>query len=156
MYRAVRAATAAFLRGPARHALGPLITNLDRALFRASGGRLKLSAPIIPSLMLFTTGAKTGQRRESPLMCFPRPDGSWLIAGSNWGLEKHPAWSGNLLANPDAEIHYRRSLIPVRASVLSAEEAEAVWPILEEQWPHYRDYEKTALREIRVFRLERL
>ncbi|MDP3207566.1 MAG: nitroreductase family deazaflavin-dependent oxidoreductase [Rhodoglobus sp.] len=155
MYRAVRAATASFLRGPARHALGPLITSLDRALFRVSDGRLKLSAPIIPSLMLFTTGAKTGLRRESPLMCFPRPDGSWLIAGSNWGLEKHPAWSGNLLANPDVEIHYRRSLIPVRASMLSAADAEAAWPILEEQWPHYRDYEKTALRDIRVFRLER-
>ena len=77
--------------------------------------RLKLSAPMIPSLMLFTTGAKSGLRRETPLMCFPEPDGSWYIAGSNFGLEQHPAWSANLIAHPEAEIHYRRELIPVTA-----------------------------------------
>lgn len=155
MKRAIRAATAAFMRSPARHVVGPLITPLDRALFRVSGGRLKLSAPMIPSLMLFTTGAKSGLRRESPLMCFPRPDGTWFIAGSNFGLETHPAWSANLLANPEAEIHFRRELIPVRATLLTPAETEAVWPELERQWPHYRDYEKTAHRAIRVFRLER-
>ena len=138
-----------------RRVVGPLITPLDRALFRVSGGRLKLSAPMIPSLMLFTTGAKSGLRRESPLMCFPRPDGTWFIAGSNFGLEKHPAWSGNLIARPEAEIHYRRELIPVQATLLDPQQTEAIWPILEDQWPHYRDYEKTAHRDIRVFRLER-
>ncbi len=155
MIRPVRAFAAALLRGPIRFVGGPMITSIDRVLFRVSGGTLKLSAPLIPSLMLFTTGAKTGLRRESPLMCFPRPDGSWVIAGSNWGLERHPAWSANLLANPDAEIHYRRALIPVRASLLDSDDTEAIWPTLEEQWPHYRDYEKTARRDIRVFRLER-
>ncbi len=86
-------------------------------------------------------------------MCFPQPDGSWYIGGSNFGLEKHPAWSANLIANPDAEVHFRRSLISVRARLLSQTEADALWPELEKQWPHYRDYEKTALRNIRVFHL---
>ncbi|HPM51455.1 MAG TPA: nitroreductase/quinone reductase family protein, partial [Rhodoglobus sp.] len=36
----------------------------------------------------------------------------------NFGLEKHPAWSSNLIANPHAEIHYRRQLVPVRATLL--------------------------------------
>mgnify|MGYP003408697976 FL=1 len=155
MFRAVRAATAAFMRSPARLVIGPLITPIDRALFHVSGGRLKLSAPMIPSLMLFTTGAKSGLRRESPLMCFTRDDGTWFIVGSNFGLEKHPAWSSNLIANPDAEIHYRRQLVPVRATLLQEAEAEAMWPELEEQWPHYRDYEKTARRDIRIFHLVR-
>ena len=88
-------------------------------------------------------------------MCFPLADGTWYIVGSNFGMEKHPAWSGNLIVNPDAEIHYRRELIPVRASLLAPDEAEATWPVLELQWPHYRDYEKTALRDIRIFRLVR-
>lgn len=154
MFRAVRAATAAFMRSPARHVVGPLVTPIDRALFHVSGGRLKLSAPMIPSLMLFSTGAKSGLRRESPLMCFPRPDGVWYIVGSNFGLERHPAWSANLIANPDAEIHYHRRLVPVRATLLRPDEAEAMWPELEVQWPHYRDYEKTARRDIRIFRLD--
>lgn len=153
MNRTVRALTAAFMRSPARHVVRPLITPLDRALFHLSGGRWKLSAPMIPSLVLYTTGAKTGLRREIPLMCFPRPDGTWFIAGSNFGLDVHPAWSTNLIANPEAEVHYRRVLTPVRAELLAPEEREATWPLLEEQWPHYRDYEKTAHRDIRVFRL---
>lgn len=155
MIRPVRAATAAFISGPARFVVGPLITPIDRALFHLTGGRLKLSAPLIPSLMLFTTGAKSGLRRESPLMCFPRDDGMWYIVGSNFGLEKHPAWSGNLIANGDAEIHYRGQLIPVRATLLPQPEADVLWPELEVQWPYYRDYEKTARRHIRIFRLVR-
>lgn len=155
MNRDGRARVAAFTRTPARHALRVVVPTLDRALFKISGGRLKLSAPAMPSLMLFTTGAKSGLRRETPLICFPQPDGTWFIAGSNFGLEHHPAWTANLLANPDAEIHYNRELIPVRTRLLDEAETEATWPLLEEAWPGYRDYEKTALRGIRIFHLAR-
>ena len=88
-------------------------------------------------------------------MCFPQSPDRWLIGGSNFGLEKHPAWSWNLIANPNAEIHFERELIPVRARLLTQAEADVVWPSLEEQWPHYRDYEKTAHRSIRIFELNR-
>jgi len=151
--RTVRAATAALMRSPVRHLLRPLITPLDRLLFRLSRGRWKLSAPMIPSLTLFSTGARSGLRRETPLMCFPQADGSWLVAGSNFGSTRHPAWSSNLIANPEAQVHYRRELVPVLARLLDPAETEVVWPELERQWPHYRDYEKTAHRSIRVFRL---
>jgi deazaflavin-dependent oxidoreductase (nitroreductase family) len=155
MHRSIRAITAAVMRSPVRHVVRLLVVPVDRFLFAVSGGRLKLSAPLVPSLMLYTTGAKSGRRRESPLMCFPQSDGSWFIAGSNFGLEQHPHWSANLIANPGAEIHYRGELVPVRASLLDAAATEAVWPVLDEQWPAYRDYEKTAKRDIRVFRLVR-
>lgn len=155
MNRDGRARVAAFTRTPARHLLKVVITPMDRALFRITGGRLKMSAPAMPSLMLFTTGAKSGIRRESPLICFPQHDGTWFIVGSNFGLEQHPAWTANLIANPAAEIHYRRELIPVTARLLDETETEAAWPVLEEAWPGYRDYEKTALRAIRVFGLTR-
>ena len=155
MNRDGRARVAAFTRTPARHALRVVVPTLDRALFKISGGRLKLSAPAMPSLMLFTTGAKSGLRRETPLICFPQPDGTWFIAGSNFGLEHHPAWTANLIANPDAEIHYSRELIPVRTRLLDEAETEATWPLLEEAWPGYRDYEKTALRGTRIFHLAR-
>jgi deazaflavin-dependent oxidoreductase (nitroreductase family) len=151
--RTARAVTAAVMRSPVRHLLRPAITPLDRLLFRVSGGRWKLSAPMIPSLTLFTTGARSGLRRETPLMCFPQADGSWFVAGSNFGATSHPGWSANLIAHPEAEVHYRRELVAVRARLLGAEEREALWPVLEQQWPHYRDYEKTAHRDIRIFQL---
>ena len=153
MHRSIRAITAAVMRSPVRHLVRPIVTPLDRLLFRISGGRLKLSAPMIPSLTLFSAGAKTGERRETPLMCFPQDDGSWFVVGSNFGRPRHPAWSFNLIANPRAEVHYRRRNTPVVARLLDADEAERTWPLLERQWPRYRDYEKTAHRDIRIFHL---
>jgi deazaflavin-dependent oxidoreductase (nitroreductase family) len=155
VHRRIRALTAAFMRSPARHVLRPFITPLDRMLFRVSRGRLKLSAAMVPSLTLFSTGARTGRRRETPLMCFPQPDGSWFVAGSNFGRTGHPAWSANLLATPEAEVHYRREYVPVTARLLEPTETEDVWPRLDRQWPGYRDYERTAKRAIRVFHLVR-
>ena len=156
MHRRIRALTAALMHGPARHVVRPVVTPLDRLLFRVSKGRLKLSAPMIPSLTLFTTGAKSGLRRQTPLMCFPRDGGGWFVAGSNFGREQHPAWTANLLARPEAEVHYRGRTTAVRARMLDPDEAEATWPMLERQWPHYRDYEKTAHRDIRIFELRPL
>lgn len=153
MNRTGRALTAAVSRSPARHALKVVVPPLDKLIFRLSSGRWKLSAPAMPSLMLFTIGAKTGMRRETPLICFPQPDGTWFIVGSNFGMEKHPAWTSNLMANPGAEVHYRRQLWLIHARLLAQHEADALWPALEAEWPNYRDYEKTAKRDIRVFHL---
>jgi len=52
-------------------------------------------------------------------------------------------------------VHFRRHFYEVDATLLSPGETEAVWPALDAQWPGYRDYELTAKRDIRVFRLTR-
>lgn len=155
MTRFLRSLVAALMRSPARHVLRPVILGIDRVLWKLSGGRLKLSALMIPSLVLVTVGAKTGLTRETALMCFPQTDGSWIIAGSNFGREEHPGWSANLLARPQAHVHYRNELVAVTARLLSQDEADELWPTLERQWPRYRAYEKTAKRSIRVFSLTR-
>ena len=150
----VRSVIAATMRGPLRHVLRPAITAADRVLTRVSRSRLQLSAALVPSLTLVTTGAKTGERRLAPLMCFPRGEAGWFVAGSNFGSARHPAWSANLIAHPEAEVHYRGTVTAVRARLLGPDEAEQTWPVLERQWPGYRDYEKTARRDIRIFALE--
>jgi deazaflavin-dependent oxidoreductase (nitroreductase family) len=122
-------------------------------LYRATGGRFQLSALLLPALLLVTTGAKSGLRRETPLMCLPRPDGSYLVSGSNWGQPQHPAWTANLLARADAEIVVKRRTIPVRAELLDGAEREAAWTLLEAQFPDYRGYERMAGRQVRIFRL---
>ncbi|MDT4918088.1 MAG: hypothetical protein QOI15_809 [Pseudonocardiales bacterium] len=138
----------------ARRFFLPHIAPVQLWLYRRTGGRFQLSALLLPSLVLVTTGAKSGLRRETPLMCLPRPDGSYLVAGSNWGQEHHPAWSANLLAHPDAEILVRRQAHPVRAVLLKGDERETAWELLEAQFPGYREYEVQAHRRIRIFRLQ--
>lgn len=132
----------------------PYIAALQLRLYRLTGGRFQLSALIVPSLVLVTTGAKSGLRRETPLMCWPQPDGTYLVCGSNWGQPTHPGWTANLLARPEAEIVVARRTVPVRARLLEGAEREACWPVLERQWPDYREYERQAGRRIRIFRLE--
>jgi deazaflavin-dependent oxidoreductase (nitroreductase family) len=138
----------------ARRVFLPHIAPVQLWLYRRTGGRFQLSALVLPSLVLVTTGAKSGLRRETPLMCLPRPDGSYLVAGSNWGQAHHPAWSANLLAHPDAEILVRRGAHPVHARLLEGDEREAAWGLLESQFPGYREYETQAQRHIRIFALQ--
>jgi deazaflavin-dependent oxidoreductase (nitroreductase family) len=137
----------------AQRVFTPLIAPVQMWLYRVTGGRVQFSAMLVPSLVLVTRGAKSGLRRETPLMCWPRPDGSYLVCGSNWGRPQHPAWTANLLARPDAEIVVSRRHIPVHALLLAGTERDTAWPVLEAQWPGYRQYEARAARELRIFRL---
>jgi deazaflavin-dependent oxidoreductase (nitroreductase family) len=138
----------------ARQVFLPHLAPVQLWLYRRTGGRFQLSALLVPSLVLSTTGAKSGLRRETPLMCLPCPDGSFLVGGSNWGQEHHPAWTANLLAHPDAEVVISRRRVAVRARLLKDEDREAAWTLIESQFPGYRGYEATANRRIRIFRLE--
>jgi deazaflavin-dependent oxidoreductase (nitroreductase family) len=134
--------------------VGPkIVPHLDRALHKLSGGRLILSRGMLPSLVLTTTGARTGQRRTTPLASKPQ-NGSWYVVGSNFGRDDHPAWTANLLAHPDAEISFDARDIPVRAHLLTAEEKAEFWPQLVKFWPNYELYVERSGRDLRVFRLD--
>lgn len=131
----------------------PIITPLDRFLHRISGGRVMLSRGLVPILVLTTTGARSGQARTVPLACFPDGDGFYLV-GSNFGREHHPAWSGNLLKTPRAEVSFEGRDFSVEARLLSDEEKAEVWPRLLDIWPTYDRYVERSGRNLRVFRLE--
>ena len=125
---------------------------LERAWRTVSRGRTPLSGLGVPSLVLHTTGAKTGEPRDTALMYCP--DGvEMLVTGSNFARDAHPAWTANLLKHPDAAVSIHGRRVPVRAALIPAGEREAVWRQLEENWPGYREYERTAGRELRIFRL---
>lgn len=132
----------------------PVIPPLQLRVYRWTRGRVNVSSLLVPSLILHTTGARSGLARATPLMCWPRPDGSYLVAGSNWGQAHHPAWTANLLAHPEAEIVFARRRRAVRGRLLDGSERVAAWPVLEAQFPGYREYERMSGREIRIFRLE--
>ena len=134
--------------------IGPkVVPPLDRALHRISGGRLLLPQLVLPSIVLTTTGSRTGLPRQTPLICMPEDDGSFVIVGSNFGREGHPAWTGNLLRQAKAEISYRGRTIPVTAELLEGADRAEVWPRLIRVWSVYDTYVERAGRKLRVFRL---
>ena len=78
----------------------------------------------VPLLLLTTTG-KVGQRRQTPLMYEREGDRLFLI-GSNFGQSMHPAWSSNLLADPNAWVTMGGKEIPVVATQLTGTEYDRV------------------------------
>ena len=130
-----------------------VMPTIDRVAHRASGGRYVVSQLIVPTLVLTTTGAKSGLPRESPLATLVDGD-AFYVVGSNFGTEKHPAWSGNLLKNPSATVTFAGRTRPVQAHLLTPEEKQEVWPRLLSVWPNYDTYVERSGRDLRVFRLE--
>jgi deazaflavin-dependent oxidoreductase (nitroreductase family) len=126
---------------------------LDRKLLVRSNGRRTVLGPIgAPMLLLETTGRKSGQPRLSPLL-FARDGGSVVVVGSNFGQEHHPAWTGNLLAHPDAVVVAGGERIPVTATLLEGDEAETAYQQMVDITAVYASYRDRTDREIRVFRL---
>jgi deazaflavin-dependent oxidoreductase (nitroreductase family) len=134
--------------------VGPkVVPHVDRFLHRITGGKFISSGGLLPSLVLTTTGAKTGQRRTTPLATKPDGDG-WYVVGSNFGRDTHPAWTANLIASPEAEVSFKGRTTAVRAHLLTAEEKADIWPGLVRFWPNYDVYTERSGRDLRVFRLD--
>ncbi|MBC7269859.1 MAG: nitroreductase family deazaflavin-dependent oxidoreductase [Streptomyces sp.] len=142
-------------RGFAR--LAPyVIPALDRGVHRLTRGKVLLSALLLPGVVLTSTGARSGLPRRTPLACMPDREGDgWILVGSNFGRPGHPAWTGNLLARPDAGINWKGQDIPVTARLLTGEERAAAWRALLDFWPPYAAYQERVEREIRIFRIVR-
>jgi deazaflavin-dependent oxidoreductase (nitroreductase family) len=129
---------------------------LDRRVFRWTSGRFSpLGAGwLIPTLLLTTTGRRSGQPRSQPLV-YARDGDDFLVIGSNWGQAHQPAWSGNLFANPDATITVDGRQIAVTAALVPhGPERDLLFDKLAMEWPAYRSYVvRAAHRDVRLFRL---
>jgi deazaflavin-dependent oxidoreductase (nitroreductase family) len=129
------------------------LTPLDRRLLMRSRGRYTVLGPFAaPTMLLTTTGAKSGLPRTQPLL-FGRQGDSIVVVGSNFGQAHHPAWTGNLLKNPRAVVTIGGKDIPVDAELLEGAEAEAAYGLMTELAQTYAAYRNRTDRQIRVFRL---
>jgi deazaflavin-dependent oxidoreductase (nitroreductase family) len=150
----VRAGVAWFSRTRFFRRVGPTaMPPLERGIAFLTRGRVQMSGLLVPSLVLRTTGAKTGLQRETALMYCPEPRGRMLVTGSNFARDTHPAWTANLIAHPDAVALVHGKAVPVRAHLIGDDEREAVWGCIQRQWPGYRGYERASGRTLRIFRL---
>ena len=135
-------------------AIGPkIIPPFHRGIARLTGGRTLLDSDAQPMMILTTTGAKSGQPRETPLAAVPIEGGGFLVVGSNFAREHHPAWTANLIANPEAEVLFRGTRTPVRAHLLTGEDRDRRWSHALGWFPGWADYDAVTEREIRLFEL---
>src|SRR5262249_15422974 len=55
----------------------------------------------MPVVLVITRGARSGEQRATPVMCFPEGDSAWLVVASFGGSARHPAWFVNMARHPD-------------------------------------------------------
>jgi deazaflavin-dependent oxidoreductase (nitroreductase family) len=129
------------------------LTPVDRKLLMRSRGRYTILGPFAtPTMLLTTTGAKSGLPRTTPLV-FAREGDAIVVVGSNFGQGHHPAWTGNLLEEPRAVVTIGGQDIPVDAQLLEGAEAEAGYRLMTDMAKNYAVYRDRTDRQIRVFRL---
>ena len=135
-------------------ALGRRLTPLDRRLYRLTGGRWSvIGRHELPTLLITTTGRRSGLPRTQPLL-YARDGDGYVVIGSNWGQAHHPAWSANLLARPAARVTVGDREFDVSATLATGAERDRLWQLVRRVWPGYAAYAQRAEgRELRIFRL---
>ena len=106
-------------------------------------------------LILTTTGAKTGERRETPL-AYTLDGDRVVIVASKGGSPTHPAWYHNVVANPNVTVEIDGERSDAKATVADGAERRRLYDAHAAVHPSFADYEaRTGGRVIPVIVLQR-
>ena len=125
-----------------------------RQFRRNKGGRTQGG---VATLMLESTGARTGETRLAMLGFLDEAPGRRLVIASLAGSARNPSWLYNLARNPEATIELadgRR--LRVSATTLEGAELEAAWQKVAVEAPEYAKYLDVTDRSMPIVRLQEL
>jgi F420H(2)-dependent quinone reductase len=124
------------------------------ALYQLTGGKLGGKMRGRDVILLTTQGRKSGVSRTVPVVPFVDANQTYVIA-SMAGAPSHPAWFGNLKANPSVGVQLGAERWRARAVELPAAERGAVWSRITAAMPDFAKYQEKTTRVIPVVRLDR-
>ncbi|GAA4069139.1 nitroreductase family deazaflavin-dependent oxidoreductase [Nonomuraea soli] len=107
-----------------------------------------------PTLLLTTTGRKSGLQRRTALI-YGRDGDDYVIVASLGGSPTHPLWYLNLVDEPKVGVQVQADRFDAVARTATAEEKARLWPRMVEVWPAYEGYQNKTSREIPVVILSR-
>ena len=128
------------------------VLRIHAALYQRTDGRLGHRMLGVPTLMLRTTGRRSGATRTNSLVYAQDGDG-YLVVASNGGADRPPAWLHNLRAKPDVEIQIGRERRQATARIIEPYDPsyERLWKLVN---AHNRDrytaYQQKTTRPIPV------
>jgi deazaflavin-dependent oxidoreductase (nitroreductase family) len=131
------------------------VLRVHEKLYVASDGRIGHKVLGVPSLLLRTTGRRSGATRTNGLV-YARDGDDYLVVPSNGGADRAPAWLHNLQASPGVEIQIGRARQGATARVVeqSDPDYERLWAIVNENnRDRYSEYQKKTARPIPVIAL---
>jgi deazaflavin-dependent oxidoreductase (nitroreductase family) len=127
-----------------------IMSRLNTWAYRMTGGRLGgtflRGAPV---MLLTVVGRKSGRQLTVPLL-FLRDGERVITVASKGGMDHHPLWYLNLLANPDVDVQIGTDVRPMRAHPADDTERAHYWPQLVAMYRDYADYQARTDRKIPV------
>ena len=125
---------------------------------RAHGGKPS-QGPLAgqPLMLMYSTGAKTGERRRS-ILTYSRDGGDYIVAGTKSGAKEDPKWVANLEKNPTVEVEAANETFQATAEVYrEGAERDRLWNQHVEAFPNFGEYPAQigGARVIPVIRLRR-
>lgn len=121
-------------------------------LYKATDGRIGHRLLGVPTLLLSTTGRRSGVTRTNGLVYAPK-GADYLVVASNGGADQPPAWLLNLKAKPEVEIQIGRERQKGSGRVVDASDPDyaRLWKIVNEKnGDRYTAYQKETSRPIPV------
>lgn len=109
----------------------------------------------VPTLLLTTTGRRSGQPRTTPLI-YAKDGDRYVVVASYGGAPKHPDWYVNLHEKPDLEVQVKADRFQAKAHTAEGDEKARLWKIMAAIWPAYDNYQAKTSREIPIVILERV
>ena len=98
---------------------------------------------LTPELLLTTVGAKTGERRVTPLTYFT-DNGRVIVVAANYGGRRHPAWYHNVRKQPRVRLTAGRYEGTFVGEEVTGAERDRLWELAKKWIPSYADYEKST------------
>lgn len=123
------------------------------AEFRANDGQVGGDFEGKPLLILHTTGRKSGQPRENPLMYRTEGERMYVFA-SKGGMPDNPDWYYNLTANPDVRVEVGADTLEATATVVEGAERDRIYAEQAAEYPQFGEYQQNTERVIPVIALE--
>jgi deazaflavin-dependent oxidoreductase (nitroreductase family) len=110
---------------------------------------------LVPTLLLTTTGKKSGNPQILPLI-YGKTKNGYVIVASKGGAPSHPAWYLNITTHPEVAVQVGAKRFRARARTATAAERSKLWDQMVGIYPPYEDYQKRTEREIPIVILEPL
>ena len=133
------------------------MTDFDRRAveeFRAHGGQAGGVLAGTPLVLIHHIGARSGIEHVTPLAYLALGDGI-VIAASNGGSPKHPAWYHNLKANPAITVELGTERFRATAEEQADRARAELWSRLVTRFPDLVTFAASTERTIPLFLLRR-
>ncbi len=109
----------------------------------------------LPTLLLTTTGRRTGRSITTPLI-YGRSGDRYLVVASRGGAPHHPQWYLNLVEHPEVGVQVLADRFQAVARAAAPDDKPALWSIMTSIFPAYDEYQSRTTREIPVVILDRI